>query len=95
MKKINIAPQDTLTGKFNTLRTGVKSNLMDVLGKDLYSILETKEVKRDAPFGFKSTFNLEDKSLNFRKNFGKDWQFDFDVTKPKSWDVRMNLKKEF
>ena len=95
MKKINIAPLDTLTSKFDTLRTGVKSSLMDVLGKDLYSILETKEVKRDAPFGFKSTFNLEDKSLNFSKKLRKDWQFDLDITKPKPWNVKATLKKEF
>ena len=95
MKKINIASLDTLTSKFDTLRTGVKSSLMDVLGKDLYTILETKEVKQDAPFGFKSTFNLEYKSLNLRKKWGKNWQFDLDVTKPKSLDVRATLKKEF
>ena len=82
MAKNNIASSDTLSAKFDTLRTGIKSGLMDFLGKDLYSVLETKEVKQDIPFGFKSRFDIDDRSLNLRKKWGKDWQFDLDVNKP-------------
>jgi hypothetical protein len=101
MAKNSIVSPDTLTAKFDTLRTGIKSSLMDVLGKDLYSVLETKEVKQDIPFDFKSTLNLEDRSLNLRRKFGKNWQFDLDINKPNPYgrdyrdDIRMTLKKEF
>ena len=100
MAKNNITFSDTLSAKFDTLRTGIKSGLMDFLGKDLYSVLETKEVKQDMPFGFKSRFDIDDRSLNLRKKWGKDWQFDIDVNKPNPFrnykdDLRMKLKKEF
>ena len=95
MAKNNIVPTDTLATKFNTLRTGIKSGLMDLLGEDLYSILETKKIKVDMPFGFESRFDIQDRSLNLRKKWGKDWQFDLDVAKPNPWDLRMTLKKEF
>ena len=73
---------------------------MDLLGKDLYSVLESKEVKQDMPFGFKSRLGIEDRSLNLRKKWGKDWQFDLDINKPSPFknyrdDIRMTLKKEF
>ena len=94
MAKNNIVPTDTLATKFDTLRTGIKSGLMDLLGEDLYSILETKKIKGDMPFGFESRFDIQDRSLNLRKKWGKDWQFDLDVAKPNPWEVRMTLKKE-
>ena len=100
MAKNNITPPDTLAAKFDTLRTGIKSGLMDFLGKDLYSVLETKEIKQGMPFGFKSKFDIQDRSLNLRKKWGKDWQFDLDINKPNPLrdykdNLRMTLKKEF
>jgi hypothetical protein len=100
MEKNNTTSIDTLSAKFDTLRTGIKSGLMDFLGKDLYSVLEAKEVKQDMPFGFKSKFDIQDRSLNLRKKWGKDWQFDLDINKPNPLrnykdDLRMTLKKEF
>ena len=100
MAKNNITPPDTLSAKFDTLRTGIKSGLMDFLGKDLYSVLETKEIKQDMPFGFKSKFDIQDRSLNLRKKWGKDWQFDLDINKPNPSRgykdaIRVGIKKEF
>ena len=94
MAKNSIVSPDTLTAKFDTLRTGVKSSLMDILGKDLYSILETKEVKQDIPFGVKAKYDFRDRDINLQKRFGKhkDLQLDLNVGRNKAL---LKLKKEF
>ena len=83
MAKNNIASSDTLAAKFNTLRTGIKSGLMEYLGKPLYNILETKEIRQDMPFGIRSKYDFRDKSLSLRKQ---------DIFK--GWDARLDAKKD-
>ena len=99
MAKNNITPPDTLSAKFDTLRTGIKSGLMDFLGKDLYSVLESKEVKQDMPFGFKSKFDFRRKNLNLQKEFGNDYRFDLDINRrsPRGYkeDFRIGITKKF
>ena len=83
MAKNNIASSDTLAAKFNTLRTGIKSGLMEYLGKPLYNILETKEIRQDMPFGIRSKYDFRDKSLSLRKQ---------DIFK--GWDAELKAKKK-
>ena len=90
---------DTLSDRLDTLRTGVRPGLMELLGKPLYDILESGEVKSDMPFGFKGKFDLYDSKLGFSKKFGKDYKFEFDLNKrgPSGFkdDYRVTFKKEF
>ena len=91
-KKNDIISSDTLATKFDTLRTGIKSGLLEYLGKDLYTILETKEVGQGMPFGFKSRYDILDRSLNLSKKWGKekDWQFDATIVRNRAL---LNIKK--
>ena len=83
--------------RLDTLKTNIKDNLLEYLGKPLYDILEGKET--DAPFGFKGKFDLYDKSLGITKSFGKDYRLGFDFNKKNPFgirdDYRLTLKKEF
>ena len=58
-----------------------KSDIMQYLGKDLYSILESGRIEADMPFGIESKFDFRKQNINFQKNFGKDYKFDFDINK--------------
>ena len=58
-----------------------KVGLIDLLGEDLYSILESGEVKSDMPFGLTSRLDLRRQDINFQKKFAKDLMFDFDINK--------------
>ena len=92
-------PSDSLAVRFDTLRTGVRQNLMDFLGKSLYNVLEGGELKTDIPFDIKGKFDLYDSSFNLTRNLGKDYKFDFDYNKRNPIgvrdDYRITLKKEF
>ena len=83
--------------KLDTLKTNIKDNLLEYLGKPLYDILEGKQA--DIPFGFKGKFDLSDKSLGLTKSFGKDYRLDFDLNKKNPFgirdDYRLTFKKEF
>jgi hypothetical protein len=94
MAKNNITSPDTLSARLDTLRTGIKSGILEYLGKPLYSILETQDIKYDMPFGFKSKYDIRDESFNLRKQWGKekDWQLDLMLGKDKG---RLNIKKKF
>ena len=93
MAKNNIASSDTLAAKFNTLRTGIKSGLMEYLGKPLYNILETKEIRQDMPFGIRSKYDFRDKSLSLRKqDIFKGWDAEL---KAKKKNLMFELSKEF
>ena len=83
----------------DTLRT-TKINLIDYLGKDLYSILESGRIETDAPFGFKSKFDFRRKNLNLQKKIGDDYRFDFDINKRSPYGghrdlIRLGVTKEF
>ena len=58
-----------------------KLDIMQYLGKDLYSILESGRIEADMPFGIESKFDFRKQNINFQKNFGKDYKFDFDINK--------------
>jgi len=58
-----------------------KVGLIDLLGEDLYSILESGEVKSDMPLGLTSRLDLRRQDINFQKKFGKDVIFDLDINK--------------
>ena len=58
-----------------------KVGLIDLLGEDLYSILESGKVEKDMPFGLTSRLNLRRQDINFQKKFGKDLMFDLDINK--------------
>ena len=83
----------------DTLKT-TKINLIDYLGKDLYSILESGRVEADMPFGIKSKFDFRRKNLNLQKEFGNDYRFDFDINKRSPYGghrdlIRLGVTKEF
>ena len=82
----------------DTLKT-TKINLIDYLGKDLYSILESGRIETDAPFGFKSKFDFRRKNLNLQKEFGNDYRFDLDINRrsPRGYkeDFRIGITKKF
>ena len=70
---------------------GKRLNLEEVLGPDLYSVLESGKVKTEM-LGFESSIDLLKKQANIRKKFGKDYQFDISI---KPDDYRLNLKYNF
>ena len=70
---------------------GKRLNLEEVLGPDLYSVLESGKVKTEM-LGFESSIDLLKKHANIRKKFGKGYQFDLDI---KPDDYRLNLKYDF
>ena len=70
-------PKSTLSDSLKT----AKLNIIDYLGEDLYSILESGRIEADMPFGIESKFDFRKQNINFQKNFGKDYKFDFDINK--------------
>ena len=76
-----------------------KVGLIDLLGEDLYSILESGEVEQDMPFGLTSRFDLRRQDINFQKQFGKDLLFDVDINKrtPRGYRdiIRLGITKKF
>ena len=72
----NWSKPDTLIKAF-----AKKAGLIDLLGEDLYSVLESGEVKQSMPFGLKSKFDLRRQDINFQKKFGEDLMFDIDINK--------------
>ena len=58
-----------------------KVGLIDLLGEDLYSILESGKVEKDMPFGLTSRLDLRRQDINFQKKFGEDLMFDLDINK--------------
>ena len=64
------------------IRTAAKkAGLIDLLGEDLYSILESGKAERDLPLGFTSKLDLRRQDINLQKRFGKDLMFDLDINK--------------
>ena len=79
-----------------------KVGLIDLLGEDLYSILESGKVEKDMPFGLTSRLNLRRQDINFQKKFGKGLTFDVDINKmspmlPKGERdiIRLGITKKF
>ena len=77
-----------------------KVGLIDLLGEDLYSILESGEVKKDMPFGLTSRLDLRRQDLNFQKKFGEDFKFDIDINKRSPYGghkdlIRLGITKKF
>ena len=69
-------PKPTLSDSLKT----IKGSLQDYLGKDLYSIFESGQVKADA-WGIKSNFDFRRQNINFQKEFGNNYRFDLDINK--------------
>ena len=76
-----------------------KVGLIDLLGEDLYSILESGEVKSDMPFGLKSRLDFRRQDLNLQKQFDKNLMFDIDINKraPGGYRdiIRLGVTKKF
>jgi hypothetical protein len=76
-----------------------KVGLIDLLGEDLYSILESGEVKQDMPFGLTSRLGLRRQDINFQKQFDKNLTFDLDINKmsPRGYRdiLRLGVTKKF
>ena len=76
-----------------------KVGLIDLLGEDLYSVLESGEVKQDMPFGVSSKFDLRRQDINLQKKFGEDLMFDVDINKraPGGYRdiLRLGITKKF
>ena len=70
---------------------GKRLDLEEVLGPDLYSVLESGKVETEM-LGFESSIDLLKKQANIRKKFGKNYQFDINI---KPDDYRLNLKYDF
>jgi hypothetical protein len=72
---------------------GKRLNLEEILGPDIYSVLESGKVKTEM-LGFESSIDLLKKQANIRKKFGEKSRIDFNI-KPKtkewklgySWDI--------
>ena len=58
-----------------------KVGLIDLLGEDLYSILESGKIKQDMPFGLTSRLDFRRQDINLQKKFGKGLTFDIDINK--------------
>jgi len=76
-----------------------KAGLIDLLGEDLYSVLESGEVKKDMPFGLTSKFDFRRQDINFQKKFDKDLIFDLDINKRSAGGyrdiIRLGMIKKF
>ena len=77
-----------------------KVGLIDLLGEDLYSVLESGEVKQDMPFGLTSRLDFRKQDLNLQKKFGDDYRFDLDINKRSPYGghrdlIRLGLTKNF
>ena len=76
-----------------------KAGLIDLLGEDLYSVLESGEVRQDMPFGVSSKFDLRRQDINLQKKFGEDLMFDVDINKRASGGyrdiLRLGITKKF
>ena len=76
-----------------------KVGLIDLLGEDLYSILESGEVKSDMPFGLTSKFDFRRQDINLQKQFGKNLTFDLDINKRAQGGyrdlIRLGVTKKF
>ena len=92
-------PKSTLVDTLKATAVNTKAGLIDLLGEDLYSILEGGKVEKELPYGFKSRLNFLNKNLNLRKEFGDDYRFDFDINRmsPRGYkdDFRIGLTKKF
>ena len=83
------------------IRTAAKKvGLIDLLGEDLYSILESGKVEKDMPFGLTSRLDFRRQDLNFQKKFGKDFTFDVDINKRSPYGghkdlIRLGITKKF
>ena len=64
---------------------------MDLLGEDLYSVLESGEIKKDMPFGVTSKLDLRKQDINLQKKFSKDLMFDLDINKRSAYGGHKNL----
>ena len=77
-----------------------KVGLIDLLGEDLYSILESGKVEKDMPFGFSSRLDFHRQDINLQKKFGKDLMFDLDINKRSPYGghkdlLRLGITKKF
>jgi len=77
-----------------------KVGLIDLLGEDLYSILESGKVEKDMPFGLTSRLNLRRQDINLQKKFGEDLMFNFDINKRSPYGghkdlLRLGITKKF
>ena len=76
-----------------------KAGLIDLLGEDLYSVLEGSEVEQGMPFGVSSKVDLRRQDINFQKKFGEDLMFDIDINKraPGGYRdiLRLGITKKF
>ena len=68
-----------------------KVGLIDLLGEDLYSILESGKVEKDMPFGLTSRLDFRRQDINLQKKFGKGLTFDLDINKRSSYGGHTNL----
>jgi len=88
-------PKSTLSDSLKV----AKIDIMEYLGKDLYSILESGRIEADMPFGIKSKFNFRKQDINFQKSFGNDYKFDLDINKKSPIGyrdyLRMGITKDF
>ena len=77
-----------------------KVGLIDLLGEDLYSILESGKVEKDMPFGLTSRLDLRRQDINFQKRFDKNLMFDIDINKRSPYGghkdlIRLGITKKF
>ena len=77
-----------------------KVGLIDLLGDDLYSILESGKVEKDMPFGLTSRLDFRKQNINLQKKFGDNYRFDFDINKRSPYGghrdlIRLGLTKKF
>ena len=91
----NWSKPDTLIKAF-----AKKAGLIDLLGEDLYSVLESGKVKPDMPFGLTSRLDLRRQDINLQKRFGKDLMFDLDINKRSPYGghkdlLRLGITKKF
>ena len=77
-----------------------KVGLIDLLGEDLYSILESGKAERDMPLGFTSKLDLRKQNINFQKKLGEDLMLDIDINKRSPYGghkdlLRLGITKKF
>ena len=74
----------------------VRQGLMDLLGEDLYKVLESGRIQTELPYGLSSKLDLRKKKLSVQKKFGKGYQLGFDARKHRGIDTYgIKLTKDF
>ena len=70
----------------------IKEDLLKYLGEDLYSIVESGQIKAEGPFGIESSLDFGRRDISFEKEFRKS-KLALNI-KPGEKDYRVKFTKD-